>query len=79
MNGRHSNRPASRVILSGAAYPLDYREATAQFHRLWLIKALRRFRGNLSETARQLGLTRRALQLQVARLDIDLGPLRNGK
>lgn len=76
MNEVRRTRSKRSVSLSAQEYSLDYRKATAQFHRIWLHKALKRCAGNLSEAARKLGITRRALQLQIARFNIDISKIR---
>lgn len=76
VNGERRARSNRSVSLSAQKYSLDYRKATAQFHREWLHKALKRCAGNLSEAARKLGVTRRALQLQIARFKIDISKIR---
>jgi DNA-binding NtrC family response regulator len=45
-------------------------DAVSQLERQMLLDALRRNSGNISKTARQLGLTRRGLHLKKERLGI---------
>lgn len=55
---------------------LDYRTATTHFQRVWLQAALQHFGGNLTKSSRQLGVSRRTLQIQVNKHDIDLQAMR---
>ncbi len=55
---------------------LDYRTATTQFQRVWLKAALQHFGGNLTKSSRELGVSRRTLQIQVNKHDIDLQAIR---
>ena len=59
--------PASRFLLQILA-------AVADFEREMIRGALDRSAGNISETARTLGLTRRGLYLKMKRLGLDEYP-----
>lgn len=50
-------------------------DALEEVERRMITDSLRRHRGNISRSARELGLTRRGLYLKIDRYKIDVGPL----
>ncbi|MBK6910989.1 MAG: hypothetical protein IPH10_08715 [bacterium] len=64
-----SARPKSArtIHVRHAKYPLNFRLAADAFRAEYVAQALKVFDGNVSRTARELGITRRALQLLVAK------------
>lgn len=73
-----SVRRKARIEVEGGVYVLDYRLATEQFHKQLVTKVLSEEGGNISEAARKLGVSRRTLQLQTTKLQIDVDSIRNG-
>ena len=65
--GSCSRRRASR-----AAQPGNLAAAVEEVERELITATLERTRGNISETARVLGLTRRGLYLKMRRLGLDV-------
>jgi transcriptional regulator with GAF, ATPase, and Fis domain len=47
-----------------------------EFERELLVRALKRTRGNQSQAARMLGMTRRTLQYRIDKFDIDTAELK---
>ncbi|MBK8129508.1 MAG: hypothetical protein IPK53_11625 [bacterium] len=58
-------RPRSVVHIKGQSYPLDFRKARTEFIQQYLATVLTTFDGNISATARALGLSRRSVQIMV--------------
>ncbi len=63
----------SPALLGGRSADLPLNEAVAQLERDLIRATLRRAAGNISEAARQLGLTRRGLYLKIRRLGLEGG------
>lgn len=53
------------IRVSVTQYPAQVREAVLHFRRYYLQQALERYGGNISRTARAIGISRRTLQLQL--------------
>ncbi len=64
------------VVLHRSEYPLDFRRARAEFEAEFLSQALQRERGNVSRTARAIGMARRNLQLKIRAHRIDMARIR---
>jgi DNA-binding NtrC family response regulator len=69
MNGQTSLFPADPAAST-------YQAARLDFERELFVQALRRYHGNVSAAARQLGMSRRNLHLKLNRLNIDVSALR---
>ncbi len=66
--------PARPVRCAGS-----FSDAQRNFERRFLTDALRANRGNISRTARALGMSRRNLQIKIQKLGIDLDEIKGGK
>jgi DNA-binding NtrC family response regulator/tetratricopeptide (TPR) repeat protein len=66
-----SAAPAGHKAARGAALPASLAAAVEELERELIQTALDRSAGNISETARSLGLTRRGLYLKLRRLGLD--------
>ncbi|MCB9358267.1 MAG: hypothetical protein H6508_00055 [Calditrichaeota bacterium] len=66
--GRTRNS-APLIKVSDFEYSLQMREAVHQFKQAYLKKALKQHGGNISQTARAIGVSRRTLQLQIKRCE----------
>ena len=62
---------ASMTVISRSTTPRNLAAAVAEVEREVIGSALRTSSGNISETARVLGLTRRGLYLKMRRLGLD--------
>ncbi|MCB1060653.1 MAG: hypothetical protein KDB65_10500 [Calditrichaeota bacterium] len=81
-NSKHNGRKKKQkcaIRISQTTFPLDYREATSEFLRAYLTCVLTELDGNVTEASRALCVSRRTLQLQTTKLDIDVAAIRNGK
>ncbi|MCB9367152.1 MAG: hypothetical protein H6508_08240 [Calditrichaeota bacterium] len=58
-------RPRTSVRIRSNNYPLDYHRAKSEFLQTYVSKVLDLFKGNVSATARALGMSRRSVQLQM--------------
>ena len=63
---------AAAAVAVQAARPRNLAAAIADVEKELIVAALERTRGNISETARLLGLTRRGLYLKIRRLRLDV-------
>jgi DNA-binding NtrC family response regulator len=72
-------RSKASIKIDDTSFPMDYREANAEFLRKYLTKVLKECDGNITEAARMLSISRRTLQLQATRLEIDVSAIRHGK
>jgi DNA-binding NtrC family response regulator len=66
-----SGSGAESRLMSVAARPRNLAAAVADVEKELIVATLDRTRGNVSETARVLGLTRRGLYLKMRRLQLD--------
>jgi len=64
-------RPRKNVRIKGNDYPLDYRRAKVVFLQRYIAEALEMFEGNVSATARALGVSRRSVQMLSTRKLLD--------
>lgn len=53
------------IKIERAHYPLNYREAINVFQKAYVERALAAHKGNITCTARALGISRRTLQLRL--------------
>ena len=61
---------------SSPHFPTPYRSARLEWERHYLLTALRQHKGNVTETAKAIGLSRRNLQLRLRKLEIKPSELR---
>jgi DNA-binding NtrC family response regulator len=66
----------AQLLIKSADYPLDFRQAVTAFESQYIVAALQRFGGNISLTAKHLGIARRSLQLRIRSMDIDVKQIR---
>lgn len=72
--------PESRtVVFERTEYPIEFVRAKAQFESQFIRCVLNRERGNVSKTARVIGMARRNLQLKIQMHKIDLADIRREK
>ncbi len=71
-----SNPEVEWIAVKLEQCPLDYHTATTQFQGVWLRTALKLYRGNLTKSSRELGVSRRTLQIQATKHGIDLRAIR---
>ena len=57
-------------------HPADFKSAKAIFEREFLVDALHKYRGNISQTAHAIGIARRNLQLRLRKFNINADKLR---
>jgi DNA-binding NtrC family response regulator len=61
-----------RLLVLGREFSVRYRAARAEFEAEFITRALEHERGNVSQTARLVGMTRRNLQIKIQQYRIDL-------
>lgn len=66
----------SNIRIPQMVYPGQLDEAVAQFKYCYLVFSLAAYGGNISTTARMLGVSRRTIQLQVAKHGINIQEIR---
>lgn len=64
------------ITISRTTYAPVFQQAKQEFEAEYISRALERERGNVSRTARMLGMARRNLQLKIRTYNIDLEPMR---
>ena len=64
------------ILLHRSEYSLEYRRAKSEFEQEFVTRALEREHGNVSRTARALGMARRNLQLKIQVHRINLKRIR---
>jgi DNA-binding NtrC family response regulator len=69
--------PETALTLRKAYYSLNYKQARLEFEAEYLARALERERGNVTRTARVIGMARRLLQLKIQMYRINLDMMRN--
>ncbi|MCB1059031.1 MAG: hypothetical protein KDB65_02260 [Calditrichaeota bacterium] len=75
---RSSQRTGLPTIwLPKAEYSILFRTARAKFEEEFLKRVLKRYRGNVSRTARAIDMARRNVQLKIKQYGIDLTELRD--
>ncbi|MFZ5432158.1 MAG: helix-turn-helix domain-containing protein [Calditrichota bacterium] len=76
MRAAKSN-PSLRPQDRGHAYPANLRKARDQFEGHFLKIALELNHGNVSQTSKMIGISRRNLQLKIRKHEIDLTGIRH--
>lgn len=71
-----ARKARSNVALKRTDYPLKHAEAIAAFEAEWVGEILKRFHGNISLAAREMGMARRSLQLRIRNYQIDVTKIR---
>lgn len=66
------------VTLERTEFPTDFVRAKIIFETAFITKVLQRERGNVSKTARTIGMARRNLQLKIMAYGIDINRIRRG-
>jgi DNA-binding NtrC family response regulator len=73
-----ARRSASNtVVIERTEYPLDFARAKIVFETTFITKTLHRERGNVSKTARTIGMARRNLQIKIQSSGIDINRIRH--
>lgn len=67
------------IILQRTAFSPVFQHAKQEFEAEYILRALERERGNVSRTARALGMARRNLQLKIRAYGIAVDPMRGYK
>jgi DNA-binding NtrC family response regulator len=72
-----SQREGKSVVLERREYPFNFAQAKALFETEFLTRALQREHGNISRTARAIGIARRNLQIKIQCHGIDIAHIRH--